>query len=125
MLLYILLLAIPVILVASRRGDRFAPFFPPVAVVCAGCKAILDIQRLGEIIGWTAFAYYGGKIIEVTIQGIGEPICAAAGATDGVVCKVISDPHETQLIGIVLALVAARAVWLRWRKKNGGHAHAY
>jgi 4-amino-4-deoxy-L-arabinose transferase-like glycosyltransferase len=33
--LYILLLAIPFILVASRRGDRFAPFFPLVAVVCA------------------------------------------------------------------------------------------
>jgi hypothetical protein len=35
MLLYILLLSIPFILVASRRGDRFAPFFPPVAVICA------------------------------------------------------------------------------------------
>lgn len=34
-LLYAALLAIPFILVASRRGDRFAPFFPPLAVVCA------------------------------------------------------------------------------------------
>lgn len=34
-LLYILLLAIPFVLVVSRRGDRFAPFFPLVAVVCA------------------------------------------------------------------------------------------
>jgi 4-amino-4-deoxy-L-arabinose transferase-like glycosyltransferase len=33
--LYILLLAIPFLLVGSRRGDRFAPFFPLVAVICA------------------------------------------------------------------------------------------
>lgn len=34
-LLYIVLLAIPFLLVASRRGDRFAPFFPLIAVICA------------------------------------------------------------------------------------------
>jgi hypothetical protein len=87
-------------------------------------KSILDIQRLGEIIGWTAFAYYGGKIIEVAIQGIGEPICDAAEAAESAICKVISNPHETQLIGIVLALVVARVVWLQWRKQNGRHADA-
>jgi 4-amino-4-deoxy-L-arabinose transferase-like glycosyltransferase len=34
-LLYIALLAIPFVLVASRRSDRFAPFYPLVAVICA------------------------------------------------------------------------------------------
>jgi len=34
-LLYLALLAIPFILVASRRSDRFAPFYPLVAVICA------------------------------------------------------------------------------------------
>ncbi len=34
-LLYVALLAIPFVLVTSRRGDRFAPFYPLLTVVCA------------------------------------------------------------------------------------------
>ncbi|HZS64563.1 MAG TPA: hypothetical protein VFA53_08715 [Xanthobacteraceae bacterium] len=34
-LLYLALLTIPFIVVVSRRGDRFAPYFPLVAVLCA------------------------------------------------------------------------------------------
>ncbi len=34
-LLYVALLTIPFVLVASRRGDRFAPFYPLLTAVCA------------------------------------------------------------------------------------------
>jgi 4-amino-4-deoxy-L-arabinose transferase-like glycosyltransferase len=35
LLLYVLLLTIPFILVGIRRGEHFAPFLPPIAVICA------------------------------------------------------------------------------------------
>jgi 4-amino-4-deoxy-L-arabinose transferase-like glycosyltransferase len=63
-LLYILLLAIPFILVASRRGDRFAPFFPPVAVVCAW--AAVYAWR-GQVLLRTSVAAIPAVIVGLTV----------------------------------------------------------
>jgi 4-amino-4-deoxy-L-arabinose transferase-like glycosyltransferase len=63
-LLYILLLAIPFILVASRRGDRFAPFFPPVAVVCAW--AAVYCWR-GQVLLRTSVAAIPAVIVGLTV----------------------------------------------------------
>jgi 4-amino-4-deoxy-L-arabinose transferase-like glycosyltransferase len=63
-MLFIALLAIPIILVASRRGDRFAPFFPPVAVVCAW--AAVYAWR-GQVLLRTSLAAIPAVIVGLTV----------------------------------------------------------
>jgi 4-amino-4-deoxy-L-arabinose transferase-like glycosyltransferase len=63
-LLYIVLLAIPFILVGSRRGDRFAPFFPLVAVVCAW--AAVYCWR-GQVLLRTSVAAVPAVIVGLTV----------------------------------------------------------
>jgi 4-amino-4-deoxy-L-arabinose transferase-like glycosyltransferase len=63
-LLYTALLAIPFILVASRRGDRFAPFFPPLAVVCAW--AAVYCWR-GQVLLRTSVAAVPAVIVGLTV----------------------------------------------------------
>jgi 4-amino-4-deoxy-L-arabinose transferase-like glycosyltransferase len=64
-LLYILLLTIPFILVGSRRGDGFAPFFPLVAIVCAW--AAVYCWR-GQVLLRTSVAAVPAVIIGLTVH---------------------------------------------------------
>ena len=63
-LLYILLLAVPFVLVGSRRGDRFAPFFPLVAVICAW--AAVYCWR-GQVLLRTSIAAVPAVIVGLTV----------------------------------------------------------
>jgi 4-amino-4-deoxy-L-arabinose transferase-like glycosyltransferase len=63
-LLYLVLLTIPFLLVGSRRGDRFAPFFPLVAVVCAW--AAVYCWR-GQVLLRTSVAAIPAVIVGLTV----------------------------------------------------------
>ena len=63
-LLYILLLAIPFLLVGSRHGDRVAPFFPLLAVICAW--AAVYCWR-GQVLLRTSVAAVPAAIVGLTV----------------------------------------------------------
>ena len=63
-LLYVLLLAIPFLLVGSRRGDRIAPFLPLTAVICAW--AAVYCWR-GQVLLRTSAAAVPAVIVGLTV----------------------------------------------------------
>ncbi len=73
------------------------------------------ILAIGEIIGWTAFAYYLSRIL----TEIGEPLCHKVSALP--VCPWLGKPHNASfasaLAAAVLALLLGIAFKKRWFRK--------
>ncbi|MEX0752209.1 MAG: hypothetical protein WD073_04705 [Xanthobacteraceae bacterium] len=100
-LLYVALLAIPFVLVASRRGDRFAPFYPLLTVVCAWAavyamrgqallRASLAALPLAAVGLAVYFHFLSDQAKDLTGQRLVDFVRAANAATQGgpvVVCK--------------------------------------
>jgi 4-amino-4-deoxy-L-arabinose transferase-like glycosyltransferase len=101
-LLYVALLAIPFILVASRRGDRFAPFFPPVAVICAWAAVYAWRGQLllrtslaaipAAIVGLTVYFHFlGDQAVDRSGQRMIDFVKQVKATTKGapiIVCKI-------------------------------------
>lgn len=101
-LLYVALLAIPFILVASRRGDRFAPFFPPVAVICAWAAVYAWRGQLllrtslaaipAVIVGLTVYFHFlGDQAVDLSGQRMMNFIKQVKATTKGapvIICKI-------------------------------------
>lgn len=71
---------------------------------------IADIQQIGEIIGWTAFAYYGGQILEKFLPA-GPASCPFCEIID--ICQIT---HEH--VGTVVSTLFAIAAYLYFRRQR-------
>jgi Protein of unknown function (DUF3422) len=74
---------------------------------------IADIQQIGEIIGWTAFAYYGGQILDKFLPA-GPESCALCSVVD--LCHIVH--HH---IGTVISALFAFAAYLHFRNHKREH----
>jgi hypothetical protein len=79
-------------------------------------KEIAHIQIIGEIIGWTAFAYYGGQIFDKFLPH-GPETCPLPGCPILDICHVA---HEH--IGTLSLLLVALGAWLYFRRQRTARA---
>jgi hypothetical protein len=65
---------------------------------------IADVQEIGEIIGWTAFAYYGGQILDKFLPA-GPASCALCDFSWLDLCRLLHE-HWGTAVSVAVALYA-------------------
>ena len=79
-------------------------------------RDIAHIQRIGEIIGWTAFAYYGGQLLATMLRHYALHYCEGAEHA-AAICAWAGSEHDAEFAGkaimVALAVILALIFVLR------------
>jgi len=78
---------------------------------------IAYIQSIGEIIGWTAFAYYLGQIISKIIH----PLCTAVPCLPASSCEWAADHDYAMSVSVVIAALVAIILGVSFRNRWFGN----